>query len=293
MFKTFPKLFGALSSFLLFCAGCDLTTSTNTTTIAATTTVTFRDWPAWNWVATPTLAGRLNHELTVLRSGLNQSYPVYRYLPRSYTTKSGPFPIIYTLDSDEDSYVISLAKILEDQNIEAILVGIGTSGRRHIDDLMPGSVAFHQFVTETVVQAAEEGLVVDTSQRTISGHSYGGLFTYGAMLRDRPSTRVFRNFISLDGSFWVQADDNANITREQQLFQATQGNLPETTLVLASSLYGNDPDVSTLYSRLLGRNFTGLVIHRIPAYAMGHGEMFYPGFGDAVRLLFPAPALSN
>src|SRR6185437_3262107 len=132
-----------------------------------------------------------------------------------------------------------MARILEAKGLRAIIVGIGNYERRSTDYLLPGATNYYGFVTTELIPYVEKHYRASPSNRTLSGHSYGGLFAGLAMLMDRPGNRYFTNFISLDGSYFSQPSLTAGM--EQTLLASSGGSLPNTTLVLSSSSGGNGP----------------------------------------------------
>ncbi len=177
-----------------------------------------------------------------------------------------------------------MAAITEEQVVRAVLIGIGSYARRETDYRLPGASNFYAFVTAELIPFIESRYRIDPDTRTLAGHSYGGFFTVVALLKDRRDPRFFANFISQD---IATADQEAPLFEmEQQLFTASPGNLPGTTLILSGDTLGKDAAVEAVYQRFLMRNYQGLKLQRIPAYSLGHQEMFEPSFRDSIRLLF-------
>ncbi len=216
------------------------------------------------------------------------TYPINVYTPANYVAGGTPLPIIYATDGGSDSYpnFQVMATILEQQGVRAIMVGIGNYARRETDYRLPGAPNFYAFITQELIPFIEPKYSVDPKARTLSGHSYGGLFALLAMTMDRPANAYFRNFSAMDGAFSYQ--NNWLNERETQMFVASAGKLPNTTLVLSSAtIAGFDTIVESTYQRLLARNYENFSLNRISGYMMGHDEMFIPAFRDSMRLLFP------
>jgi len=222
------------------------------------------------------------------------SYPTVVYVPADYTTTTDLLPVIYITDgvpnagsSELPPFEFSdVCRILEDQHIRAVVVGV-TGQNRDTDYLMPGAATFYKFVTEELMPFVETKYRIDPTKRTLSGHSYGGLFAGYALNMERPDRRYFSNFIMEDGSFWYQPD--VMIAEEKNLFTAFGGTLPGIKVVLSSSTLGNDPYVQSYYSNLLSLNFSGLYITNIPAFQTTHFDMFDNGFSASVSVIFPSP----
>jgi predicted alpha/beta superfamily hydrolase len=207
-------------------------------------------------------------------------------LPADHATTTGNLPAIYALDGgvNNGDRFFRMAAITEEPGVRAVLIGIGGYARRETDYRLPGASNFFAFVTTELIPFIESRYRIDPDTRTLAGHSYGGFFAVVALLEDRPDPRFFANFIS---------QDIATADQEEQLFgmerqssTAAAGNLPGTTLILSGDALGNDAAVEAVYQRFLVRSYQGLKLQRIPAYSLGHREMFEPSLRDSIRLLF-------
>ena len=239
-------------------------------------------------VLPPSLNGSITTNTVISSNNTGASYQVSVYLPADYALTTDILPVIYALDGgvDNGDRFLNMAKITEQQGVRAVLIGIGGYARRETDYRLPGANNFHAFVTTELIPFIESKYRTDPSTRTLSGHSYGGFFAVVALLMDHPDRRYFANYISQDTA---TADQEALLFEmEQQLFTASAGKLPGTTLILsgATGTLGNDVSVEAVYQRLLMRNYQGLKLQRIPAYSLGHMEMFEPSFRDSIHLLF-------
>ena len=216
------------------------------------------------------------------------SYQVSVYLPADYATTTDQLPVIYALDGgvDNGDRFVTMATITEEQGVRAVLIGIGGYAYRETDYRLPGAINFYAFVTTELIPFIEPQYRIDPGTRTLAGHSYGGFFTVVALLEDRPDPRYFENFISQDIATFEQEADL--FAMEQELFTASAGNLPGTTLILSGdrSGDGNDAAVERVYQQFLMRNYQGLNLQRIPAYSLGHQEMFEPSFRESIRRVF-------
>lgn len=216
------------------------------------------------------------------------TYPINIYTPADYATTNDRLPVVYALDGGNDSApkFETMASILEQQGVRAILIGIGNRARRQTDYRMPGATDFQAFVTTELIAWVEPKYRIDASARTLVGHSYGGLFVYLELLMERPNEKFFNNFIALDGSFWYQPEVLGDM--EKALYLASGAKLPNTRLILTGALQssGNDAFVELTYQKLLARQYQGLNMQRLPAYDLSHNEMFAPAFADSIRTLF-------
>lgn len=239
--------------------------------------------------STAPLKGTVNTSLALLSTEIGTRYPLQIYLPPDASADDGQLAAIYLLDAELEveghERFTSMAQLAEDCGAKAMLIGIGNNARRAEDYTMPGALAFYRFLSQELLPFVESRFPVNPSQRTLVGHSLGGLFAVLALLQDRPQPRCFRHFVSQDGSFWHYHE--ATSALEQALFVASGGQLPDTTLILSSSAQGNDEAVQTLYQHFHDRQYQGLVLRHLPSFAEDHNGMVEPSFRAALRLLFP------
>ncbi len=219
------------------------------------------------------------------------TYPLQVYAPADDASTSDPLPVIYATDGGPlTSAPVSvtwefsdLVRIIEAQHLRIVVVGIGGTETRNTDYLLPGADYFYQFLTTEIIPFVEARYDVDPATRTLSGHSYGGLFCGLVFLQERPGTRFFSNYIALDGSFWVNPAQN--IAMEQALVGATGGAMPDTALVLSSATQGNGPWVTQFYQQLAACGFQGLQLARIPDFNTGHLLMYDEAMAASLQLI--------
>ena len=237
-------------------------------------------------IPAPSFKGSITTDTTIPSTNTGATYQISVSLPADYSTTTGALPVIYALDGgvDNGDRFFRMASITEEQGVRAVLIGIGGYARRTTDYRLPGASNFYAFVTAELIPFIESKYRIDPSTRTLSGHSYGGFFAVLALLKDRPASRYFENFISQDIA--TREQEALLFAMEQELFTASAGNLPGTTLILSGDRLGFEVSNEAVYQRFLARNYQGLNLQRIPAYALGHQEMFEPSFRDSIRLLF-------
>ncbi len=235
----------------------------------------------------PSFKGSITTDTTIPSTNTGATYQISVSLPADYSTTTDALPVIYALDGgiDNGDRFFRMASITEEQGVRAVLIGIGGYARRTTDYRLPGASNFYAFVTTELIPFIELKYRIDPGTRTLAGHSYGGFFAVMALLEDRPASRYFENFISQDIATFDQ--EASLFAMEQALFTASAGNLPGTTLILSSDTSGGfHSQVESVYQRFLSRNYQGLDLQRIPAYALGHQGMFEPSFRDSIRRVF-------
>jgi predicted alpha/beta superfamily hydrolase len=244
------------------------------------------------------------------------TYPIFVYLPTSYESGTATYPAIYATDGDAtfppENRFVNFARILQRRHVDAILVGIGGTARRERDYLLPGAVAYHEFLTQELIPFVESHFRADPRRRTLSGISFGGSFVVTALFLEAPKTLFFSHFISAEGSFWQRS-----FLAQEQEFTATIGtkSIP-ATLILARGAPGqaqylqfpsaggnksmagasdlsrgfnpdrtNDIEVNAFYRRMRDRHYDGLTLIESD-FNTDHIATDNPSFDDAMARIF-------
>lgn len=155
------------------------------------------------------------------------AYKLYVSVPRDYEKSQTRYPVIYTLDAD---YSFAIARNVVEHLADrdhlrwAIVVGIGydayTDNQMHqyrinrTRDYTPthspdggygpeyqkhsgGGPKFRQFLGEELIPLIDRTYRT-TKERTLAGHSYGGLFSTWTML----TTDLFTGYVIVSPSLW-------------------------------------------------------------------------------------------
>lgn len=221
--------------------------------------------------------------------GTGDVYNCSVYTPANYRSGGRSYPIIYALDGDP--WMSTMVLVMDLLQIPAILIGIGRYDLRNRDYLLPGCSSFFQFLTQELIPFIELGLRVQTNQRTLVGHSYGGVFCAWAFFVDRLAGRLFSNFLSQDGDFRPASPTDLSVLAIATLMdQLLVGGGPgASTLLLCGSTdanSGNAAFVTSLYAAIARLSFLGLTLI-LQDYSADHNAMLSPSFGDAMRRLIP------
>ncbi len=228
---------------------------------------------------------------TSLKSkGTGDVYNCSVYTPANYHSSGRTYPIIYALDGDP--WMNTMVLVMDLLQIPAILIGIGRFDLRDRDYLMPGCTGFFQFLTQEFIPFIEAGLRVQSGQRTLVGHSYGGVFCAWAFFVDRLAARFFANFLSQDGTFRPTSPTDQSVQAIATLIDVlfAKGGPGTSTLLLCDSTdpsSGNGPFVASLYAAIARLAFVGLTLV-LKDYNADHNGMLSPSFGDGMRRLIPA-----
>jgi len=226
---------------------------------------------------------------TIDSSKTNYTYSILIYLPASYDVGNASYPTIYALDGDArfvppDTRFTNFKNILERRGTDAILIGIGGTERRQIDYLLPGAVAYHDFLALELIPYVESHFRADPKKRMISGISSSGNFPLLALFMDAPDKLLFSSFIINEGAFWQQLDVMHRM--EAEMFEAVAGRDLRVNLILARQggdiFYGTIGSyVNDMYERIAARHYAGMQLTQ-PTFPYGHAEMDFPSFEAAI-----------
>jgi predicted alpha/beta superfamily hydrolase len=252
-----------------------------------------------------------------LHSAINGvDYTIYVRVPPGYARSIRRYPVIYLLDADyQFALAANTVEHLADrmnQAPQAIVVAIAYSGaypdrdryRRHRSrDYTPwfvptggygpefqknsgGAPKFLRVIEREVFPLVERAYRADAADRTIVGHSYGGLFA-SWVLQERPD--LFRRYLIVSGSLWY---DKERILRNERM---RAGRLARPTYVyLAIGSYENHPEPgmdmveqTRRFARLLdARRDPNLVVRHRVFEDETHASIFPAAFSTGIRHLF-------
>ncbi len=149
-----------------------------------------------------------------------QKYRIYVSLPTGYSAEAaGPegYPVIYLVDGNwHFPTTTGIARFLSPSGElpDMIVVGIGypTDDNAELDtlretDLLPGVGAdpFLGFIQEELMPYIDANYLTNPQDRTLAGHSYGGLFTLYALFT---ATDAFQRYIALSPALFYHPDWN-------------------------------------------------------------------------------------
>jgi len=231
--------------------------------------------------------GRLD-SLSLVSTNTGATYPINVYLPEQYDANPTlHFPVIFAVDGDaafgyasaSQTRFDALREVLQQRGTAAILIGVGGTARRNTDFLPPGSVPYHAFLTQELVPAIDARYRTDTTNRILSGLSYGGTITFFAFTYEGAGPITFNQF-------WATETSNANIpgqleAAEAQLNAAAQGKTVPVTLFMAGATAGNGAYVDSLYQLVVSHHYAGLNIAE-SMYTTSHVGADLPSFNDAL-----------
>lgn len=158
-------------------------------------------------------------EQWLMKSAEGREYRIMISLPEGDVPWTGGYPVIYLLDGNAYFPAFHAAKRAQDRLRGAILVGIGYPSDTPLDfvrrayDLSPpapaerneppqgGQDVFLDFIEKRLMPKVNERFKVDQDQRSLVGHSFGGMFGIYTLFT-RPA--LFQHYVAISPSLWWQ-----------------------------------------------------------------------------------------
>jgi hypothetical protein len=212
----------------------------------------------------------LTKEFSILSTSNGANYNIKVALPQDYSPETQKYPVIYVLDGEENFNFVAenCNRISSDfSTTNVLVVSIGYGNDRAIDYTPVnggggavngggGAEKFMLFIKNELIPRMENEFSADSLRinRTILGHSFGGLFGAYAFTK---YNKVFGNYILLSPSLWYENEivfrfeqDTRNINKNnKQLVFLGMGQLENSGQMLApfkafiQLLQNNYPDI--------------------------------------------------
>ncbi|QMU28742.1 alpha/beta hydrolase [Adhaeribacter radiodurans] len=218
----------------------------------------------------------LVESFSLTSANTGRDYTISVHLPEDYSLSANTYATLYVLDAeqDEDFVAITSKKVsaaLNKSNVIVIGIRYKKDNARDIDYTPTvthhgkgGSAAFLTFIKEELIPRIQTDYRADTlrSQRTIIGHSYGGLLGAYAFIKHN---ELFGNYLLLSPSLFY---DNSIILQYEQQIRPSIKNKKQLVFVGAGStekdlLVANDlfyrrlvnfyPHTTSLFSLVPGK----------------------------------------
>ena len=156
-------------------------------------------------------------EQWTLHSAEGREYRIMVSLPEGDVPWTGGYPVIYLLDGNAYFPALHAAKRAQDRLRGSILVAIGYPSDTPLDferrafDLSPpqpaerntppqgGQDLFLDFIEKRLMPQVNARFKVDQDQRSLVGHSFGGMFGVYALFT-RP--QLFQHVVAISPSLW-------------------------------------------------------------------------------------------
>lgn len=250
-------------------------------------------------------------EVRVLKSKINDvDYELRVALPHGYGVSGKRFPVVYTLDADYSFLIVrNIVDHLSERGDldEVIVVGIAYGGPlqyrlnrtrdytpvfvsdggygREIQKVSGGGPEFIAVIEMEIIPLIDENYATLEGDRTLTGHSYGGLFTVWTMLT-RPD--LFRRTIAVSPSLWY--DDHLMMRIEKQ-FAETHRSLPVRAYLCVGSRERNSErsmvaGLERFSERLRSRRYAGLALESHVLADETHNSVYPRGISNGLRFVF-------
>jgi predicted alpha/beta superfamily hydrolase len=209
------------------------------------------------------------------------TYPLRVYLPAGYAESERSYPVLYALDGRIRFDLIT--ERLDELGAEVIVVAIyaTSNARREIDFVIPGALAYTQFLTEELIPWADANYRTDPAERTLAGHSLAGLLSALMFLFEDPKQRHFSSFLISDPSFW---DKPEKTWKHIDSLRVTSDSVP-VTLFIAAAAKGNLEGTRKFHSLMQDSNFEDLdMLYKV--YKTNHKDVIRPSFRDGLAYLY-------
>lgn len=238
-------------------------------------------------------------------------YVLYISLPRNYTTTSEAYPVVFTLDAD---YAFALAHNIVEHLVDRgnlptmIIVSIAYEGasqemttyrRQRTRDYTPtftleggygpefqkysgGGKNFLGFIAEELIPFIAAQYRVKPNDRTLVGHSYGGLFGSYVLLMQ---PEVFQRYILVSSSFWY---DQKIVFKLEQAYGDTHDALPAKVFFAVGDRENPQmrADMQELIRLLQSRSYKGLTITSQVFEEETHNSVFPAALTRGLRVVF-------
>ena len=223
---------------------------------------------------------------------IEEGYDLLIYMPQADEPARGRYPVVYALDmafqGQQQAINAALATLAQD----VILVGLGNPDHRDRDytpDRGPstpeghgGAANFYTFLVDELIPYIDANYDTDGVNRTLIGHSHGGLFTLFTLLSEGPEQRHFNAFIASSPTLGFAAELLADM--EASMY-ARSHELP-VTLHLSTGEEGGLTEASRALAALLasrGYDKLYLMMSEFPVSHMGNIE---PSYRQGLQLIY-------
>ncbi len=241
-----------------------------------------------------------NTQYTVLTSKIySHGYDINIYLPPDYENSDKSYPVVYILDADYNFGMVCYGTrhLTINKDIpDVILVGIGKISSRRVRDYTPtktsmsgsgGANQFIEFLRQELIPFISSTYRVN-DDRTIVGHSLGGLFAYYCLFN---SPDLFKSYLAVSPSLWY--DDELVFKLEELSFVSNK--------ILPSRIYSAVGELETrtngmyhemvqehtrLTKQLQGRSYPKLMFKAETLSDENHHSIFPRAFMNGMRFLF-------
>ena len=189
----------------------------------------------------------------------------------------------YPLPIGTDSDNSGIGTLLENSGKVGELRAIDFTYPKNLDSTGGGGALFYEFLATELIPLIDQNYSIDTNNRTIMGHSYGGYFVMFQMM-EYYENPVFKNIISLDTQIWWA--DLYLLEKEKALFEDGV-NLPFKFYMGAAKFANFDTNalIQEFEEQLVSHNLLGLEF-KSEKYNDGHSFSAKTGFDLGLKYIF-------
>ena len=241
--------------------------------------------------------------LKIHSSITGQDYVLHISLPQHYDDTTKSYPVLYVVDSQWDFSLVTA--IYGDQYYDgfmpaAIIAGITWGGenpnydQRRAFDLTPtnsglpsqygNAEKFLSFIKSEVIPFVESKYRTKKNERTLVGHSFGGLFTLYALFTEPD---VFNHYVAGSPAWsW----DNASLYKFAEKFSKVKLSHPIKLYTMMGE-YENVPGFEKLTATIRGYKMEGLEIEAPIIRGAGHAGTKPEGYNRGLQYVCQRPNL--
>jgi predicted alpha/beta superfamily hydrolase len=245
-----------------------------------------------------------SHLLKINSSITGQEYVLHINLPQHYDDTSKTFPVIYLVDSQWDFSLVTA--IYGDQYFDgfipaAIIAGITWGGenpnydKRRAFDLTPtdnnqpsqfgNAEKFLSFIKKEAIPFVESKYRAKNNERTLVGHSFGGLFTLYALFAE---PELFHHYVA-GSPAWMW--DNASLYKYAEKFSNIKLSHP-IRLYMMMGEYEDVLGFDKLTATIKGYTIKGLEVEAQVIKGSGHAGTKPEGYNRGLQYVFRKPCLN-
>ena len=225
-------------------------------------------------------------ERTVWSNIVNDNFELFISFPENYDYfREEKYPVVYFLDGDGGTFHNIMAEYMNVRVIpEVITIGIGYPGATKRDrDYTYGYINFYHFLKDELIPQMEEDYNTDPVNRTLFGHSYGGIFTLLAMFQYTDFEDIlFHNLIAASPSIWWP-DGQLAFNLDNSLFLQTHI-LPVNLYMTVGSLEGSMvDDMERMQQSLEYHSYDYFNLYALVNQGKDHSSNKETTFRDGIR----------
>jgi predicted alpha/beta superfamily hydrolase len=224
---------------------------------------------------------------------VEHDYALLMYLPPGYDEAKHGFPVVYALDMAFQGQQQAIDAALATLGQEVIVVGLGNPDERELDytpdqgtttEGYGGAANFYNFLVFELIPYIDANYRTDETNRTLIGHSYGGLFTLFALLSEGADQRHFNAFIASSPPIGFAAD--LLVDMEAAMFERSR-ELP-VTLHLSTGQEGPLTETcQALAALLVSRGYDKLYL-MMSEFPVSHMDNIAPSYRQGLQLVYGA-----